>query len=77
MEFDIINIEIIACAYINSCSKVRPLDAELKALWDKNITGIIESDQSIASQLELLKEQMEQVTEEERAIIKEAIQSKD
>lgn len=54
-----------------------PLDAELKDLWDKNIAGIIESDQSIAGQLSLLKEQMEQVTEEERTIIKEAIESKD
>ncbi|WP_433946019.1 ABC transporter substrate-binding protein [Paenibacillus sp. SN-8-1] len=54
-----------------------PLDAELKALWDKNIPGIIESDQPIATQLALLKEQMEQVTGEERSIIKEAIQSKD
>ncbi|RUT36524.1 extracellular solute-binding protein [Paenibacillus zeisoli] len=54
-----------------------PLDAELKALWDKNIQGIIESDQPIANQLALLKEQMEQVTKEERAIIKEAIQLKD
>lgn len=54
-----------------------PLDAELKALWDKNIPGIIESDQPIADQLALLKEQMEQVTKEERSIIKEAIQSED
>lgn len=54
-----------------------PLDAELKDLWDKNIAGIIESDQSIAGQLSLLKEQMEQVTEEERTIIKEAIELKD
>ncbi|USB34374.1 extracellular solute-binding protein [Paenibacillus sp. YPG26] len=52
-----------------------PLDAELKALWDKNVTGIIESDQSIESQLGLLKEQMEQITSEERSIIKEAIHS--
>ncbi|MNT06526.1 hypothetical protein D3C72_1411940 [compost metagenome] len=41
--------------------KITPLDAELKDLWDKNIVGIIESDQAIATQLGLFKEQMEQV----------------